>query len=222
MIELMSAYWSEFLTVALLHALAVISPGPDFAVVVKQSVSHGKQVGRNTALGVGAAILIHVGYSLLGIGILIRSSETLFSLMKYAAAFYLIFLGINGIRSKANKKDTIEKMVKEKVAIENSKFWPSFRTGFLTNGLNPKATLFFLSLFTVAINPNTPVMIQVGYGFYMALMTAIWFIFVATIFGHNKVRRRFESMGHWFDRVMGLALIGLGLKIAMASFAFKT
>lgn len=215
--EIISNYWAEFLTVALFHGLAVASPGPDFAIVVKQSVSHGKRVGRITALGVGAAILIHVGYSLLGIGILIKNSEWMFSVMKYAAAAYLVYLGINALRSKANKGDDVEKLLISESATTTAKFWPSFRTGFLTNGLNPKATLFFFSLFAVVINPETPIMIQLGYGIYMAVATAAWFTVVATLFGHEKVRRKFESMGHWFDRIMGVALIGLGVKIAMAS-----
>ena len=205
--------WTEFATVAVFHLLAVMSPGPDFAIVVKQSVTHGRQTGMVTAMGVGLAILIHVTYSLLGIGLLIKNSQWLFSLMKYLAAAYLVYIGFKAIRAKAGSSEKIDQEVNKPIPTKHSAFW----IGFLTNGLNPKATLFFFSLFAVVINPQTPLWAQAGYGLYMSLATACWFILVATIFGHKRVRVAFERMGHWFDRVMGAALILLGIKIATAS-----
>ena len=83
-------YWAEFLTVALIHLLAVASPGPDFAVVVRESVTHGRRAGTWTAFGVGTAIFLHVGYSLLGIGLIVSQSIMLFNALKWAAAAYLI------------------------------------------------------------------------------------------------------------------------------------
>ena len=88
----------------------------------------------------------------------------------------------------------------------------AFVTGFITNGLNPKATLFFLSLFTVVINPHTPVAVQAGYGLYLALATAFWFCLVAWLFSQQRVRAGFARMGHWFDRLMGAVLVGIGVK----------
>jgi threonine/homoserine/homoserine lactone efflux protein len=90
----------------------------------------------------------------------------------------------------------------------------AFTSGFVTNGLNPKATLFFLSLFTVVINPHTPLAVQAGYGIYLAVATAFWFCLVAMLFSQQRVRAGFARMGHWFDRTMGAVLIALGVKIA--------
>ena len=93
MIELVEQYWVEFLTIASVHLLAVASPGPDFAIVLKHSISFGRRAAIITSIGVGAAILIHVAYSLLGIGILIKTTPVLFQVFSYVAAAYLLYLG---------------------------------------------------------------------------------------------------------------------------------
>src|SRR3546814_18031462 len=90
--------------------------------------------------------------------------------------------------------------------------WQAFVVGFVTNGLNPKATLFFLSLFTVVISADTPLWVQAGYGVYLAGATALWFLLVAWLFRRGRVRAGFSRMGHWFDRLTGAVLIGLGLR----------
>ncbi|MFJ4141245.1 LysE family transporter [Pseudomonas sp. NPDC089734] len=204
-------YWAEFLTVALIHLLAVASPGPDFAVVVRESVAHGRKAGLWAALGVGSAIFVHVGYSLLGIGIIVSQSIVLFNALKWAAAAYLLYIGFKALRARpaSASDDSIKAVAGERTA------WGAYASGFVTNGLNPKATLFFLSLFTVVINPHTPLLVQGGYGVYLAVATAAWFCLVACLFSQARVRAGFARMGHWFDRVMGGVLVALGLKLAL-------
>ncbi|MDH4561866.1 LysE family transporter [Pseudomonas sp. BN411] len=203
-------YWTEFLTVALIHLLAVASPGPDFAIVVRESVAHGRRAGTWTALGVGTGIFVHVAYSLLGIGLIVSQSIMLFNALKWAAAAYLLYIGIKALRAKPADPVAAEAAL---MAGERSPRG-AFVTGFVTNGLNPKATLFFLSLFTVVINPHTPLAIQAGYGVYLAFATAAWFSLVAMLFSQHRVRAGFARMGHWFDRLMGAVLVGLGVKLA--------
>lgn len=201
-------YWMEFLTVALVHLLAVASPGPDFAVVVRESVARGQRSGSWTAIGVGAGILLHVGYSLLGIGLIVSQSIMLFNLFKWLAAAYLIYLGIQALRAPPAALE----LPAETRAPRSHRH--AFTVGFVTNGLNPKATLFFLSLFTVVIDPHTPLAVQAGYGLYLALATGVWFCLVAWLFSRERVRAGFARMGHWFDRVTGAVLIGLGIRLA--------
>jgi len=93
-------YWSEFLTVALIHLLAVASPGPDFAIVVRESVGYGRRAGLFTAVGVGTGILVHVTYSLLGIGLIVSQSIVLFNALKWLAAAYLLYIGIKALRAR--------------------------------------------------------------------------------------------------------------------------
>ncbi|MCQ2995285.1 Transporter, LysE protein [Pseudomonas savastanoi pv. glycinea] len=204
-------YWPEFLTVALIHLLAVASPGPDFAVVVRESVAHGRKAGTYTAMGVGTAIFLHVGYSLLGIGLIVSQSIVLFNALKWAAAAYLLYIGIKALRAKpASAGDAPVNVVAGERTARGA-----FTSGFITNGLNPKATLFFLSLFTVVINPHTPMWVQAGYGVYLAVATGLWFCLVARLFSQERVRAGFARMGHWFDRAMGGVLVALGLKLAL-------
>ncbi len=204
-------YWAEFLTVALIHLLAVASPGPDFAVVLKESVAHGRHAGLFTAWGVGTGILLHVAYSLLGIGLLVSQSVLLFNLLKYLAAAYLVYIGIRALRAGPAPEPALPQA---DGVLRTAR--AAFVAGFVTNGLNPKATLFFLSLFTVVINPHTPLTVQAGYGLYLAVATALWFTLVALLFSHDRVRRGFARLGHWFDRLMGGVLVLLGIKIAFS------
>lgn len=204
-------YWSEFAAVALIHLLAVASPGPDFAIVVRESVAHGRRAGVLTALGVGTGILLHVAYSLLGIGLIVSQSIVLFNALKWLAAAYLLYIGIKALRARPGDPDSAERSLAEGVRSSRG----AFVTGFVTNGLNPKATLFFLSLFTVVINPHTPLPVQAGYGLYLALATATWFCLVAWLFSQARVRAGFARLGHWFDRAMGVVLVGIGVKLAL-------
>ncbi len=202
----------EFMTVALVHLLAVASPGPDFAVVVRESVAQGRRAGSWTALGVGCGIFVHVAYSLLGIGLIVSQSIVLFNLFKWLAAAYLVYLGWRALRARPMSLEPVD-AANAPVA---RTAWRAFVIGFVTNGLNPKATLFFLSLFTVVISPDTPLLVQAGYGVYLAGATALWFLLVAWLFSRGRVRAGFARMGHWFDRLTGAVLIGLGARLALS------
>ncbi|MBZ5757815.1 LysE family transporter [Pseudomonas sp. S5(2021)] len=205
-------YWMEFLTVALVHLLAVASPGPDFAVVVRESVTQGQRAGLWTALGVGSGIFVHIAYSLLGIGLIVSQSILLFNLFKWLAASYLVYLGWEALRARPQ----LEAATLTAGPVPTRRARQAFTVGFVTNGLNPKATLFFLSLFTVVISHDTPLAVQAGYGLYLACATTLWFCLVAWLFSRDRVRAGFARMGHWFDRVTGAVLIALGARLALS------
>ncbi len=206
-------YLSEFITIALVHLLALASPGPDFAVIVRQSLVYGKNTALWSSIGVGCGILIHVFYSLLGIGLIVSQSIVAFSIMKFLGALYLVYIGIKALRAKPVGGGLLVERDSQPAPGRLRAIW----VGFLTNGLNPKATLFFLSLFTVVIKPETPRMIQAFYGLYMAFATALWFSGVSLFFSHPRIRDTFQKLGHWLERLTGIVLIGLGLKLATAS-----
>ncbi len=207
-------YWNEFLAIALAHLFAVASPGPDFAIVTRQSVTGGTVAGLWTSFGVGTGILLHVGYCLLGVALILSQSETLFNTVKWIAAAYLFFIGIQSIRRSFI---SIEPAPGSTAAVADLNPLKAFSVGFLTNGLNPKATLFFLALFTVVIDASTPIRIQIFYGLYLALATFAWFAMLSTLLGREAVRNFMLRAGAWFERAMGLVLIFLAIQIAFNS-----
>tara|TARA_R110002126_G_scaffold160458_13_gene308144 strand:- start:6477 stop:7115 length:639 start_codon:yes stop_codon:yes gene_type:complete len=208
------SFWPEFLLIASVHLLAVASPGPDFAIVLRYAVRYGRRAAIFASLGIGVAILLHVTYSLVGIGVLIKTTPWLFQLLSVLAACYLLYLAQGALRSQPPAgQETLAK--EQTVALSSTK---AFSTGFITNGLNPKATLFFLSLFAVVISADTPLSFKLIYGCYMAIATAFWFIFLSLVLTNTRVRGFLLLKGYWFDRLMGVMLLLLALHLLLSSF----
>lgn len=210
---MLNEYMVEFLAVAMAHALAVASPGPDFSVVLRQSLRYGRRTAIATSIGIGSGILIHVAYTLLGVGILIRQTQWLFMTLKIAGTAYLVYLSILCLRARPVGRDTLD----EDLSTTLPYWWAAFRVGFLTNVLNPKATLFFVALFAVVIETSTPMEIQLLYGIWMSLATMAWFTLVSVFFSQHKIRDRFLDNSHWVDRFMGVVLLGLSLHLLLSS-----
>jgi threonine/homoserine/homoserine lactone efflux protein len=178
---------------------------------MRQSVRCGTRSGIWTSLGVGSAILLHVSYCLLGVAFLLSQSPALFNAVKLLAAVYLFHLGVQSIRASF-VRPVIDGEATLEPALSAAR---AFGLGFVTNGLNPKATLFFLALFTAVIDPNTPTSIQVIYGLYLAGATFLWFAFLSLILGIPRVRVFILRMGAWLERAMGAILILISLKLAL-------
>jgi RhtB (resistance to homoserine/threonine) family protein len=213
------AYGAQFAKVAVAHVLAVASPGPDFAMVVRQSISHGRRAALCTAVGVGSAILVHVTYAVLGIGIILRTNPLAFAAVKYAGAGYLAWIGAKALLSRPRTEmAAAPEMARAEIGSSGE---PStraaFGAGFITNLLNPKATLFFVAIFASIIDPATPRLVQAAYGIWMSAFTMLWFALVAVFFTRERVRRAFLRGGHWIDRAMGAVFIGLAAALALAS-----
>jgi RhtB (resistance to homoserine/threonine) family protein len=201
----------EALTVATITVLAVISPGADFAMVTRNSMVLSRRAGVLTAAGIALGVLVHVAYSMAGIGLLIAKSIVLFSVIKFTGAAYLIYLGVTMMRArKADPASLAES------APPLSDF-AALKTGFLTNALNPKTTLFVVALFTQVISPDTAFAVQLGYGAFMSLAHLLWFVLVAYAFSSDAARRFVASSRHLIERSIGAALVVLGLGLAAAA-----
>ncbi|TRW49710.1 LysE family translocator [Aliidiomarina halalkaliphila] len=200
-----SRYLAEFLAMAVAHAVAVASPGPDFAVVSRYSVRYGARIAVWVSLGIALGILIHVTYSVLGLAIIIATTPWLYSLLLLTAACYFFYLGFSALRSRPGEQ-TSEHGKKSALAVASMSTKRAVGIGFLTNGLNIKATMFFLALFTSIISPATPIVIKAGYGVYLAIATFAWFATLSLLLGKTRIRELLLAKGYWFDRVMGAIL----------------
>ena len=200
---------TEWIAVITITLLAVISPGPDFAMVTRNSLLLSRRAGVGTALGIALGVLVHVTYTLVGVGLLIQQSTVLFQALKLVGAAYLIYLGVKMLRTQAStpQADHAAAALSDAAAL---------RTGFLTNVLNPKTTVFIVSLFMQVVQPDTPLAVQIGYGAFIALAHAAWFSLVALCFSAGAVRARLLAVRHWIDRAFGGLLVGLGLLLAVA------
>ncbi|MFF4346477.1 LysE family translocator [Streptomyces sp. NPDC001530] len=200
---------TEILAVAVITVLAVIAPGADFAMVVRNSYLYGRRTGLFAATGVAAGVLVHVTYTMLGVGLLIASSTALFTVIKLIGAAYLVYIGVRTFRARGD----VEVDLGHKTALTP---FAALRTGFLTNVLNPKTTLFVVSTFAQVVSPGTPVYRQVGYGLFMSFAHLLWFGVVAVFFSQDRMRTLMLRGQKVLNKVIGSVLAGLGISLAFA------
>ena len=197
-------------TVAFLNLLAAVSPGPDFVMTVRNSLRYSRRCGIYTGIGISMGLLVHLFYCAAGIGYIISKSILLFSIIKLLGAGYLIYMGVGSFLAKGSRLE----MMNEKAGSDLTDF-QAFKTGFLTNVLNPKATLFFLSLFTLVISNDTPLYIILTITLIILLTALAWFTIVAVFFTQQKVQKRFLKYEKGINRLLGGFLVLLGIKIAL-------
>lgn len=201
----------EYFSIGLIILLGAMSPGPDFIIVTKNSLQGSRYLGILTSLGVCVALSIHVLYSSLGLAFLLHESKVAYLIVKMSGAAYLCYLGIQMIRQRNTP-----------VSQENSK--PSvqltpgraFASGFLTNLLNPKASLFIIGLFTQVVQPGTSSVGITVIGLEIVLITVVWFSLLSTILTHEKIRGQFNKFQSHLNLVMGVLLIGFAFKLALS------
>ncbi|MFH0770387.1 MAG: LysE family transporter [Candidatus Peregrinibacteria bacterium] len=196
-------------TVTVIHLLAAISPGPDFIMACRNSLTYSRRTGIWTAVGFGLGIAVHIFYSLAGLALVISKSILLFNAIKFLGAGYLIYIGLKSCFSKSAKIEIGDQQKKEDISR-----LAAVRIGFLTNVLNPKATLFFLSLFTFVISPDVPFPVVVSVSAIMIIDTMLWFSLVAIFLTQRRIRSTFEKFQNVFNKTLGGLLIALGVKIA--------
>lgn len=203
---------TNILTVTIVGLLAVMSPGPDFLIVTRNSLLYSKKAGLYTALGITAGTMWWVLASLAGISLLIAKTVVLFSALKWLGALYLMYIGIQSFWTKTSvSPDEAEAPKAGKTMSSSSAFW----SGLKINLLNPKAALFFVCFFSVIITPKTPTQWKCAYGFEISMIALSWFSLLATVLSVNGIRETFLRFSKWIERTTGAVLILLGIKLAL-------
>lgn len=190
-----------------------LTPGQDTMYIVGRSVAQGRQAGVLSAFGIMSGVLIHTLFAAFGLSIILATSSLAFSVIKYAGAGYLIWIGISFIRNEGHN----DKL--EAAEDKQNKRWTLYRQGVLTNLLNPKVALFFLSFLPQFVNQQAeftfaPFMI-LGMVFFMT--GSIWCMVL--VYGSSwltdKYRNR-TSMGRILKKLTGTLFVGLGIKLALS------
>lgn len=205
-------YWPEFVSLGILNLVALISPGPDFIMTFRNTVFHSRKAGLMTALGIACGEVVHISYIVYGVGAIVAQTVWLLYLIKVLGSGYLIYIGW-----KSLKAGTFNIQADSKKPRKTPSSFGAFSSGFLTNALNPKAILFFLSVFMVVISPETPLPVVIAFGVEMVLLTALWFTFVAICLSTPAALSFFKRFGQWIERITGGVLVGLGIKLALTS-----
>jgi RhtB (resistance to homoserine/threonine) family protein len=188
-----------------------MSPGPDFIVVMKNAIAGGKKAWLLTTLGISSGILVHATYCILGLGVIITKSILLFQTIKIAWALYLLYLSYALLKAKkTTQKDVVAMQTVAKTPREYIKEW------FLVNLLNPKATIFILSLFTQVITPTSGRAMKFALGWEIFLITATWFSLVSYGINTNFIKRKIHSIKFYLEKVMWGILTLLGLKVLLS------
>lgn len=203
--------WFEYLSIGLIVLLGAMSPGPDFIVVTKNSLQGSRRLGILTAFGVSIALTIHVLYSSLGLAFLLHESKVAHFVVKMTGAVYLCYLGIQMIRqrntSMSQENSTLPVQLNPGRA---------FTSGFLTNLLNPKASLFIVGLFTQVVQPGTSTMGITIIGLEIVLIHFVWFSLLSGILTHEKIHAQFNKIQSHLHIAMGVLLIGFAFKLALS------
>jgi len=200
--------YQGLLLITSIHLLAAATPGPDFVLVSQQTLSNGKRVGLLCSLGIALGLSVHILYSSLGLAAIIASSSSALWGIKILGGGYLIYLGISSLnaRTRIVETGTIE------VVVERSTL-KIIGLGFLCNALNPKAPIYFVSLFTIVLSQDTPAQHLLIYGLWMMALQLAWFSLLSLLLSRPSVTQKFQRMGHWIDRIAGGAMLLLGIKV---------
>lgn len=193
---------NEIIAIAIITLLAVISPGADFALVSRNSYLYGRKQGIYTAYGIACAVWIHISYSVLGLSFLKHYIPNLLHIIQYIGALYLMYIGYKTFTQQQISDHATHTLLRPRQA---------FIQGFLGNSLNPKTTLFVMSIFAQLLRGNHGLMHLIGYGMFISASHLLWFLlislFCSTPVIRNKILRKQVSI----NRVTGTVLATLGL-----------
>lgn len=195
-------------TILFIHITAWFTPGPLFVLIVRNSLVYSRKAGIWTAVGIAGGNFVHITYSVLGILFLISTSNTLFTVIKFLGVGYLTYLGIKTLVIKG------EALVTDGSKHKDISACKAMKTGFLTNLLSPKASLFFASIFAAVLSSSAPFWVVVVLWATMPFNSFIMASLLSAFFTQKRVRFVYAKYQVFFNRLLGLALLLFAVMIA--------
>ena len=193
---------NEIIAIAIITLLAVISPGADFALVSRNSYLYGRKQGIYTAYGIACAVWIHISYSVLGLSFLKHYIPNLLHIIQYIGALYLMYIGYKTFTQQQISDHATHTLLRPRQA---------FIQGFLGNSLNPKTTLFVMSIFAQLLRGNHGLMHLIGYGMFISASHLLWFLLISLFCSTPVIRNKILRNQVSINRVIGTVLATLGL-----------
>jgi RhtB (resistance to homoserine/threonine) family protein len=190
-------------------ALMVMAPGPTFAVIVNQSIRHGRRAGLQTVAGNTTALTFWATASALGLTALVRTSEIAFVVLKVAGAAYLCYLGVQTLLRSRRHRATAEATAEP----EAHSAWAAYRAGLLTNLTNPKAAVLYLALFPQFLPAGGGLVDVFELAAVQMCVSVTWFtVLVLAVAGVRRLLAK-SVVRTWLDRATSVVLIGLGVRL---------
>lgn len=200
-----------FLTVALVHIIALMSPGPDFFFVSQTAASRSRREAMMGVVGISLGVMVWAGVALLGLNLILQKMAWLHQIIMVGGGLYLCWMGWQLLRSA--RKQNAQAAPAEEVTVELAKPGRSFIRGLLTNLSNPKAVIYFGSVFSLFVGEDVGAGARWGLFTLITAETFIWFSLVAIIFALPAMRRGYQRMAKWIDGLAGVLFTGFGLHL---------
>lgn len=201
-----------FLTIAIVHLIALISPGPDFFFVSQTAVSRTRRQALFGVLGITLGVVVWSALALLGLQLLLHRLAWLERLMTIAGGLYLAWMGVKMLRGAW--KAPAGGMAAQAVKVEQSD-WATLRAGLLTNLANPKAVVYFGSVFSAFLNDGVSTATRWGIWGLVIGETFLWFAIVAAFFAMPAMRRGYLRISRWIDGFAGAVFVAFGLHLIL-------
>ncbi|WP_426446787.1 threonine export protein RhtC [Siccibacter colletis] len=201
-----------FLTVAMVHLVALLSPGPDFFFVSQTAVSRSRKEAMMGVLGITAGVMIWAGVALLGLHLILEKMAWLHNIIMVGGGLYLCWMGYQMLRGALKKGEPTT----DAPAIELAHGGRSFVKGLLTNLANPKAIIYFGSVFSLFVGDSVGSAERWGIFVLIAVETLAWFSLVASLFALPKMRRGYQRLAKWIDGVAGVLFAGFGIHLIIS------
>ncbi|ASL95249.1 threonine export protein RhtC [Serratia marcescens] len=198
-----------FLTVALVHLIALMSPGPDFFFVSQTAASRSRREAMMGVVGISLGIVVWAGVALMGLHLILQKMAWLHQIIMVGGGIYLCWMGWQLLRSA--RAQQAPPAAEAQVALP--KAGRSFIRGFLTNLSNPKAVIYFGSVFSLFVGDSVGAGARWGLFLLIVAETFVWFSLVAVVFALPAMRRGYQRLAKWIDGVAGVLFTGFGLHL---------